>query len=99
MKTKHTSGKWRFDAKHGAICEGEAYSHFCKTLIARVNVDMGEESEANAKLIAAAPELLEALKYIVKWHRDNDSGAGELFGRDYITTAISAINKAETLKK
>ena len=65
MKTKHTSGKWRFDAKHGAICEGEAYSHFCKTLIARVNVDMGEESEANAKLIAAAPELLTTLQWIV----------------------------------
>ncbi len=50
--------------------------------------------EADAQLITAAPELLKALLYVVKYHRENDSGEGELFGLDYVTTAIAAIAKA-----
>ena len=40
-------------------------------------------------------ELLEACKYVVSYHRENDSGEGELFGLDYVTTCIGAIRKAE----
>ena len=40
-------------------------------------------------------ELLEACKYVVKWHRDHDSGEGELYGQDFIITCIGAIAKAE----
>jgi len=43
----------------------------------------------------AVPDLLEALCCVVRWHREHDSGAGELFGRDYVTTSILAIAKAE----
>jgi len=53
-----------------------------------------KEAQANARLIAAAPELLEACKYVVKWHRENDSGEGELYGLDFVTTCIGAIAKA-----
>jgi len=53
------------------------------------------ERKANAQLIAAAPELLDALKYVVNYHRENDSGEGELFGLDYVITCIAAITKAE----
>lgn len=49
----------------------------------------------NTAIIAAAPELLAALEYVVNWHRENDNGEGDLFGRDYITTAIAAILKAK----
>ena len=49
---------------------------------------------ANAHLIAAAPELLEACKYVVQYHKENDNGEGELFGLDFVTTCIAAINKA-----
>ena len=52
--TKHTTGPWHegshrtVESQNGTICE--VYSH------------MGiEEADANQKLIAAAPELLEAL--------------------------------------
>jgi hypothetical protein len=48
----------------------------------------------DAALIAAAPDLLAALEYVVKYHREHDSGNGKLFGRDYITTSIAAIRKA-----
>ena len=43
----------------------------------------------------AAPEMLEALKYVVQYHREHDSGEGELFGLDFVTSCIAAISKVE----
>ena len=53
---KHTQGEWY--AKEGQIYPIETG----KTLALIPYYDGTEEQEANAKLIAAAPELLEALK-------------------------------------
>ena len=53
-----------------------------------------DEMEANARLIDAAPELLAACQYVVNWHREHDSGDGELYGLDFVITCISAIDKA-----
>ena len=50
---------------------------------------------SEAYIIAAAPDLLDACKYVIQWHRDHDSGEGELFGLDFVTTCISAVHKAE----
>jgi hypothetical protein len=36
-------------------------------VVANVNLCMGQESEANARLIAHAPDLLEALKHLAVW--------------------------------
>lgn len=66
MKTKHTPGPWH---RTGAI--KEAINTNDKH-IAMVNFShhgsisdvFGEEHEANAKLIAAAPELLEACQLV-----------------------------------
>lgn len=58
METIHTQGKWifEFNFKNG-------YRIFTEngTLIATIN-DSTSEKTANAKLIASAPEMLEALK-------------------------------------
>ena len=54
-----------------------------------------EHEKENARLIAASPELLEACKYVVKYHREHDSGEGELFGLDFVTSCIAAIRVAE----
>ena len=51
--------------------------------------------QADAQIIAAAPDLLEACENVVAYHREHDSGEGELFGLDFITTCISAIKKAK----
>jgi len=70
MKTKHTKGPWTFI--HGNLSNGMENDHFAGDIrltddlqwsIAAVWNDCGEkeEVEANALLIAAAPELLEAL--------------------------------------
>lgn len=60
MSNKHTAGQWRYDAKYKSICTGERYDHYCEIAIAGLNANMGDESKANAKLIAAAPTLLNA---------------------------------------
>jgi hypothetical protein len=54
-----------------------------------------EQAHANARLIAAAPAMLDALAYVVNWHREHDSGEGELFGLDYVTTCLSALRQAD----
>ena len=93
----HTPGPWTigkyhvnaydntiYDAKNGykiAIVEG--YTH-----------DLKEESEANAHLIAAAPELLEALKGLIGWHDCFPMKEGEA-DLPVIATARAAIAKAE----
>ena len=78
------------------------YEHICDVfetpaLPSYPNVKV--DARANAEFIVRAhnshDDLLEALKYVVSWHRENDSGEGELFGLDYVTTCIAAIAKAE----
>jgi hypothetical protein len=62
-KSKHTPGPWRAQPREGFEGQWEVVST-CKTgrLIAAAapHID-GDPDEANARLIAAAPELLKAL--------------------------------------
>ncbi len=59
MNTKHTPGPWKYIAWHGQHGVHDAMDNdVCETF--------GEDAEANARLIAAAPELLEALEEIVE---------------------------------
>jgi hypothetical protein len=60
MNTQHTAGTWT--AKDGQIYPEETG----KTLALIPYYSGTEEQEANQKLIAAAPELLEALKGTVE---------------------------------
>lgn len=73
--TKHTAAPWEFIAstpENGFecffICAGEGYS---QRQIATVDGPQDEKGEANARLIAAAPELLEALKGMMDWEVRN----------------------------
>lgn len=70
-KTKHTPGPWRLQTGHNTIytlsggnaghtnCIGKVVCHGDHPTTSDVTL---EEAEANAHLIAAAPELLEALR-------------------------------------
>lgn len=63
--------------------------------IARVGGQGRNEDEANARLVAAAPDLLSALKGATvvlrtAWERNRDIRAGEMLDR-----ALAAIAKAE----
>jgi hypothetical protein len=62
METKHTPGPWivkTYTPNHGC------WNHWIQSKHGPSNTD---EAEANARLIAAAPELLEALKELVAEH-------------------------------
>ena len=68
MKTKHTNGPWKVtDEKYRlrvATDEYEKYSRKPKGIIADVYTGH-ENAHANARLIAAAPELLTAVQQLV----------------------------------
>ncbi len=56
---------------------------------------MKETGTNFSKLLKDRNALLEACKYVVKYHREKDSGDGELYGLDFVTTCISAITQTD----
>lgn len=89
--SKHTPGKWTADgwtihAENAARHDGNSNGAIC--VIVTGGEDAWEEV-ANARLIAAAPDLLEALKGLVK-----DCPTSELL-EQRLATGRAAIAKAE----
>ena len=77
--SKHTPGPWTFDNGIEFICtdtssHGEWYGDWA---VARVNI-LKAEAKANARLIAAAPELLDALKLMRDAFLDTEGSHGTL---------------------
>lgn len=74
MTTKHTPGPWITDSKERTdtaryiMAAARPFPH----TIARIDLTNRAEDEANAALIAAAPELLEALNREQEW-RDREA--------------------------
>jgi hypothetical protein len=97
MTTQHTPGPWKAISPHPgqwAICKESHQKHLESWTVAYVR-DFQKQDEANARLIAAAPELLEALKGLygsLAWHIDNHGG----FGMDEcrMNQALAVITKA-----
>jgi len=101
--SEHTPGPWYY--AFGAVWKDPDAKTF---RIAKMDRDTPEtwppERDANARLIAAAPELLEALKELVRWMDVNNhshtpkGGAGPLtYGGDeysVVTDARQAVDKA-----
>ena len=92
--SKHTPGPWRTYnmSKNKILKQWHIQRDDCKHDIALVSLDVAaDERESVANLIAAAPELLEALKQFVDYyesmqgHKDNS----------VIRNGKAAINKAE----
>lgn len=87
MTTKHTPGPWTIEIPSNGcdryIIHGKSFEEICATCL-----DTEHEMQANARLIAAAPELLEACKMALSCMapEDNDATA---------RTLRSAIAKAE----
>lgn len=101
MKTKHTPGEW--NAK-----DSEVYSLITGNTIARCDIGGKDETtEANAKLIACAPELLKELQRVSEQARTflQSDSFGLIKKKDFnqqaknrlgaiIETAEAAIQKA-----
>lgn len=78
----HTPGPWRFDAEYGRVeADGR---RVCDMPSAGLSL-YPEEYEANARLIAAAPAMLEALRRIASQSLWSDNEANFLGGysKDY----------------
>lgn len=89
MKTEHTQGKWAFMRDNDSPLERNVFHVEGDTIpIFEVihNEDGFSQTEANAHLIAAAPELLEIAMHLV----NRDMSSGELRNK-----AEKAINKIQ----
>ncbi len=84
---KHTPGPWALDDESIYAPDGEGWKQVAEIPNWRTNPGevLTPEDNANARLIAAAPDLLEALKAIL----NETGGMGGPF-----TTARAAIAKA-----
>jgi hypothetical protein len=93
MDTKHTPGPWRVGKQWSVVADSEIGTHSDqqnREYYGGALVCESVRTEANARLIAAAPELLEALKEAVC--------ALEVCGKDFRATEVAraAITKATT---
>lgn len=74
--TKHTPGPWRFTCHNGGQFLGDVEGSLCggtiRTIACVLPFAGPTESDANARLIAAAPDLLAALNGIL----DHDGSRG-----------------------
>lgn len=77
--SKHTEGEWKVEAKNLIKCNGEQ--------IGSAN-SMLDEYEANAKVMAASTDMLEALIEARKWAEDYG------MNKDVYNQINNAINKA-----
>lgn len=118
MAAKHTPGPWivrespkpniegpelRLSIKHTS--PGRDGAEFCEIVAGHVTAEADAIARANARLIAAAPDLLAALESLVKWMDDSGlssttpGGVGQFHyeGTEYsvVTDARTAITKAK----
>lgn len=73
MSTKHTQGPWHWDADLYAVVEGVQRWRYRVTALGRTIMQtyytdkQRGQAEADTRLAAAAPDLLEALEAVVAW--------------------------------
>ena len=99
MKTQHTKGEWANSIRGIKSDKGLliAQCWYGDNSNAEGNLNAVpsiEEYHANAKLIAAAPELLEALQNITKTAYPKESNSGPAVYVKLQNIAMEAINKA-----
>jgi hypothetical protein len=103
MKTesKHTSGPWtHINDLHpeiiGHIC-GSTYDPVCEVLpLGNLHAETRERREANARLIAAAPDMLKALERIVKLYNFVELKNRDPEAYEVITSARALLWTLET---
>lgn len=97
MESKHTKGKWRvgLENKTAIICDTPEGLHLtvCKTSLPNNLKVSDEEAEANAKLIAAAPEMADFIGEVLISLRNSGYGDAHEFGKLFLKGS-KLINKA-----
>lgn len=109
---KHTPGPWKITHKHPDPDTAKGYMEIMQSngsgFEIGISCSICEQyladdpiQKANAHLIAAAPDILEALKQLVKINEDHDDSIAKILGAppgwkdEYLDKARSAIAKAE----
>lgn len=93
-ESKHTKGPWTVDARAMNSCGVTGQTAFVANCSPRAGGPMKvDECQANARLIAAAPEMLEALRQITEAFERYLSGSESRLYE--VTQARAAIAKAE----
>lgn len=100
--SKHTPGPWvyvagRFNGRHaksasGSVMSADAYGWYIAT------IEDAPEAESNARLLAAAPDLLAALEAAceeIKYLRDWANNHGAMYDEERFTEGLVAIAKAK----
>lgn len=93
---KPTPGPWSVD---GNVIRGDAKSNGSVSVACILDVAYpygrwaGESAQANARLIAAAPELLEALQLLLE---QDDNGEDEIWVRNKARDAIAKATGEQT---
>lgn len=97
--TEHTPGPWAVSSHHGRLTVA---THDGSMIIADCRVASDDEFQANARLIAAAPEMLAALRYAVDvieeaaGGRESQLSSDEQAALAQARAAIAKANGAET---
>lgn len=96
--SKHTEGPWEHGTHFAGGTDILAGPIGSRVVVARV-IDNSllpfPEYVANARLIAAAPDLLAALSDLLDWGRENTSPRDENSPHTLLVAALSAIAKAK----
>jgi hypothetical protein len=97
MKTKHTKKDWKLyrnpingENEIGTLLNND--TEYDRAICSFVNTRYDEEGIANQKLIAAAPEMLEALQELYDF--TNNYFGGSMAGKIARNNAFKAIKKA-----
>ena len=97
MSAKHTRGPWRSFGSSTIYIEarlGDGWiQEVCSVGPTEADKGYGEQQQANARLIAAAPELLEALQWLVDLMPDPELD-NDAVQRAQVIKARDAIAKA-----
>lgn len=95
MKTTHTKGEWKVNRLLPNLIEDESRKVIARALREEQGFENQDwdENEANAKLIASAPELLEALTEMLESYKMHVKKPNE---SEYVIKAEAAIKKATT---
>src|SRR5438445_8827143 len=101
METKHTPGPWEYRSSTDSCCPFVLVAPHPfipdarRTLAINLSPASHGENDANARLIAAAPELLDALKVIKACSTGLSNGTEHARLTDIAQLAKAAIIKAE----
>lgn len=99
MEAKHTHGSWHFDGWDSESLAWALVVDSRGNIIANVNTESGPDipplvstkmpGEANARLIAAAPDLLDCLEEIANYRGGADGALNDEYVMDRVYAAIA----------